>query len=384
MLIGVPPLAGRSLSRAATPRLEEQGERVAVAVLGLEASGLASKVAATLSSAVVQSLAQLSRSRPVPGKSLEEIKLVFGCMDERVECMAAASRSLGARKLLWGSVAERGDAVVLRLSLLDVSARSIKRSAPVVLSRSDVEGPMVAVQKLVRALLGEPLASIRIRGRAKGALVRVDGRVAGTIGEEGLLLAEVAPGKRIIVLARGLEVIWQRELDVPPGAELELDVDAPAASMTGVPTLEQIAGSEQSARAGQGWRVAFWTVLALAVGAGIAIVPNALVVRSATDDKEQYFRDHPEGDWRGGCDAASLPDDLDRICARGARHALITNVLIGSAAALGVGAGVLAFKAWSSGRAATTARTASPSVPRLSASAGPENAKLGVGVSLDF
>src|SRR4051794_17285375 len=106
-------------------------DTTSVAVLGVEPIDVPEALAQQLTDALRQRAAGTSGVRAVQGKDLIEIKMVFGCDQEQPVCMAQAGRTLGADKLLYGTLrkAGRGGAqVAVSLKLLDVKGGTVEHS----------------------------------------------------------------------------------------------------------------------------------------------------------------------------------------------------------------------------------------------------------------
>src|SRR5678815_2516577 len=95
-----------------------------VAVLGIEPVDVPEALTQSLTDALRQRASSTPGVRTVPGKDLVEMKMIFGCDGEQATCMAQAGRSLGADKLLYGTLKKAGKSsnnVVAALKLLDVN-----------------------------------------------------------------------------------------------------------------------------------------------------------------------------------------------------------------------------------------------------------------------
>src|SRR5258706_7542148 len=75
-----------------------------VAVLGIEPVDVPDASAVQLTDALRQRAAATGGVRLVQGKDLVEMKMIFGCDGETPACMAQAGKSLGADKLLYGTL----------------------------------------------------------------------------------------------------------------------------------------------------------------------------------------------------------------------------------------------------------------------------------------
>ena len=91
-------------------------------VLGLEAlEPQDNAVANDITEALRQRVATSKGGPLIPGKDLVEIKLVFSCSDEAPACLAQAAKSLGAAKLIYGSVKRAGGELVITLKQIDAT-----------------------------------------------------------------------------------------------------------------------------------------------------------------------------------------------------------------------------------------------------------------------
>src|SRR5262245_21263064 len=79
-----------------------------VAVLGIEPVDVPEQPTQAVTDALRQRAAGTPGIRVVPGKDLVEMKMIFGCDGEQATCMAQAGRSLGADKLLYGTLKTAG------------------------------------------------------------------------------------------------------------------------------------------------------------------------------------------------------------------------------------------------------------------------------------
>src|SRR5947209_6217945 len=91
-----------------------------VSVLGIEAQEVPEQLARELTDALRQRAATVRTFTPAPTKDLTEIKLVFGCVDEAPACMAHAGKTLGADKVLFGSIRKTSAGFKVMLRWLDV------------------------------------------------------------------------------------------------------------------------------------------------------------------------------------------------------------------------------------------------------------------------
>jgi hypothetical protein len=178
-----------------------------VAVLGIEASeGVPDSMAVGVTEALRQRMSVLPGYHLIQGRDLVEVKLVFSCPDEAPACMSQAAKSLGASRLVFGSIKKAGpDAFDVTLKLFDADKAVVESWTADQLSRAQSSGPALRApaQKWIATLTGEALpGTLHLQGGVVGAAVAVDGVAAGVMGAGGLTIASVAAGKHEIVVTK--------------------------------------------------------------------------------------------------------------------------------------------------------------------------------------
>jgi hypothetical protein len=278
----------------------------AVAVLGIEASeGAPDSLATSLTDALRQRVSGTKGFRLVPGRDLVEVKLVFSCPDEAPSCMAQAGKSLGASKLIFGSVKRSAsDSYVVTLKLLDTNRSIVDAWVAEQISKAQATGPALRgpVQKWFATLTGQGGAgTVRIRGDVIGAAVSLDGTPSGLIGTDDLVLAGVTPGKHDVVVTKpGYEAV-HKEVIVAAGDIAHLDVNLPRASGSGsvlggggATSLEQsddLHGADrESSASSAGLKTATWAVLGAGVVAIALGVKWGLDVQKINKDLDKFRR----------------------------------------------------------------------------------------------
>jgi hypothetical protein len=178
-----------------------------VAVLGIEASeGVPEAVATAATDALRQRMSLTAGYRLVQGRDLVEVKLVFSCPDEAPACMGQAAKSLGAARLIFGSVKKAGaDSFSLTIKLFDgekevVESWTTDQFTRVQSTAAGLRGP---AQKWIATLTGQSLpGTVHIQGGVVGAQVSLDGVGVGVISANGLGISGVAPGRHEIVVSK--------------------------------------------------------------------------------------------------------------------------------------------------------------------------------------
>jgi len=293
-------------------------DNLTVAVLGLEAGdGAPDSVAVGVTEALRQRVSTLSGYRLVQGRDLVEVKLVFSCPDEAPACMGQAAKSLGASRLIFGSVKNVGaDAYSVTVKLLDADKEVVESWTTDQISVAQSSGAALRapVQKWIAALTGQSLpGTLHVLGGVVGASVAVDGVAAGVMGAGGLTITNVAagaheitvtkpgylPAKKSVTLGSGdaREVAIELVAAAPVPSETpaaEPGVAEPSASGPTAPVEPSREGAELSGGSSGGsrigYQVATWVSLAGAL-AGIAIgIRYSLLVGDANSRLDPYRR----------------------------------------------------------------------------------------------
>jgi hypothetical protein len=170
----------------------------------------------------------------VPGRDLVEVKLVFSCPDEAPSCMAQAGKSLGATKLIFGSVKKSiGDRFLVTLKLLDANRGIVDAFVAEEITKAQSTGPAIRgpVQKWFGTLTGQGGAGIiKVRSDVIGASVSLDGNPSGVMGTDDMVLPGVSSGKHEVILTKpGYEQV-RKEVTVASGETVPVD-----AKMTRLP-----------------------------------------------------------------------------------------------------------------------------------------------------
>ncbi|HET6280347.1 MAG TPA: PEGA domain-containing protein, partial [Polyangia bacterium] len=208
-----------------------------------------------------------------------EIKLVFGCSDEAPACMAQAGKSLGAAKLLFGSIKRLGGDPVITLKLLDVSRAVVESSMTeaIVKRRADAATIRPLTAKWITRLSGKPgTGSLAVRANVAGASVSLDGVVIGTTGDKPVAVTDVAVGKHEVSVEKSGFTRTRQEFSLAAGQSLPLSLSlSPLSLGAAESSAEPVAITRPGDDTGDGAddssrtlaRVGFWTAL---VGASVS------------------------------------------------------------------------------------------------------------------
>jgi PEGA domain len=207
-----------------------------VAVLGIEPLDVPEQLGQAVTDALRQRAAATPGIRVVPGKDLVEMKMIFGCDGEQASCMAQAGRSLGAEKLLYGTIKKAGQGrgagtnVVVGLKLLDVNTGLIERFVNETVTRRDIAPGYVSplASKWFAALVEvEAKPTLNITTEPAGATVSVDGQSAG---RTPITLRDLSAGKHDFVISLAGRVTINKVIELKPGGSHEVSLQMEAES----------------------------------------------------------------------------------------------------------------------------------------------------------
>jgi len=176
---------------------------VSVAVLGLEPVEVPEALAQQLTDALRQRAASTGGVRMVQGKDLIEVKMVFGCDGELPACMAQAGKTLGADKLLYGTV-KKGTSkttVIVALKLLDVKTAVVEKFVNDTVQKRELAGNnvnSVAGRWFGQLLEVEAKPTLTVTSDPSGANVAVDGT---GYGRTPLTLRDLPPGTHTVIVS---------------------------------------------------------------------------------------------------------------------------------------------------------------------------------------
>jgi len=276
-----------------------------LSVLGLEpAAGAPDSVAAAVTEALRQRVTSSGMFRLAQGRDLVEVKLIFSCPDEAPPCMTQAAQSIGASKLVFGSVQPVGtDAFIVTIKLLDAERGVVESWISEQISKAQATpvGLRAPVQKWFATLTGQALpGTLKIVGGVVGAAVLLDGVQAGLLGSDGLMVAGIAGGQHQITVGKAGYEKWERNVTLASGATERLQVQlkpienpSEQAQAEPIPAPVGLGGSTPGPAPeppNQGSRVGAWALLGLGiVGVGLGGY-SSYRVTSINSNLDQYRR----------------------------------------------------------------------------------------------
>src|SRR6266542_1209143 len=222
------------------------GQDVGVAVLGIEPIEVAQALASQLTDALRQRTAATSGVKLIQGKDLIEVKMVFGCDGETPTCMANAGRTLGADKLLYGTVKKASkNSVTVALKLLDVKNATVEKFVNDTVPRRELAVSQVgtnAARWFGQLLEIEVKPTLTVSSDPPGANVTVDGQA---YGRTPLTLRDLSAGQHTVVLSAPGRQPATRAVELKPGGAHDVVVAlegetpvAPLAPTTSRPVVE--------------------------------------------------------------------------------------------------------------------------------------------------
>ena len=347
-LIAVMGLGDTSVLAQSTP----------VAVLGVEAVDAPTNRAACLTELLKGQVKQAPGHSLAPGKDLDEIKLVFGCVDEKPACMSRAGKSLKAGKLIWGTLKKGPAGYVLSIKVLDVAASKVVNEVSEAIAKRALDDNCAsdAVGSIARNIFATNKGSIKVSANISGAQVMLGPTVIGLTYDMPIVLKDLPPGQYKIVIRKDGYVTWDRLVTIKGGQVLEINA-----------TLQEIGkgpkpgpgdeGELKPSKGKLGWKIAFWSSAALTVGMATGLGVTGAGVLGVEKDKDDFILDYrqkmnnyhllsDDQDVCGQTVKSSFQADLDKICDDGQGKAMLANVFLGLTLAAAAASGFFYYKAY--------------------------------------
>ena len=364
--------------------------KLRVAVLGFAPGEVSGTLAAELGEALRQRVARLGTLKLAPGKSLEEIKLVFGCVDGKAACMTRVGRQLGVDRLIWGVVRAEQGRFRVTLKMLNVTRGVIVARPSGLFSEADLHDPVGTVSGLSASLFPRVQSGLILVTNIAPTAVLVDGQridTTGTVTDLGRL----APGPHTVEVHRPGYRSWRGRVQTRAGQTLELRLNLRVLG-AGIDEAEERSTQQSDTRGPLGWRIAFWSAVAASVGLGVGMLVSGLSVRSLESDKEDEIRglvaqgEQPQAVFDGltqgnACEVAEQASArLDDICHRGKARATLFNALFGASLVSLIATGYLGYRAYF----ARDGLEYEVSRPAWRLLAGADSRRAELGLALDF
>ncbi len=348
-----------ALSLVALPRLAGARDTT-VAVLGLEAQAGADPVASSLTYALRQRAAGSRGLAMVPGKDLIEVKLVFNCVDETAHCMSQAGKSLGADKMLYGSVRKLAPGYAVSLKWFDVASGRIDKQVSE--SFLDNQASPAVLTGMARTWFGAlsgvaTLGTLRLVVADSGAEVSVDGKVVAQSRGQPITVPDLPPGDHTVRVQKNGFHKLTTKVQVRSGDPTTLELRLEAEPVSGP--------SPEPEGDGSGWRTGFYVTAAGSVVTLAATIGLGLKVKSLEDQKRDQIRQslldaNPTNDITATGDACTQAkarnSTVAKTCDDGAQFATLTNVTLGVGIVLAATSAYLFYKGFLSDEGKMTDR----------------------------
>jgi hypothetical protein len=230
--------------------------------------------------------------------------------------MSQAGKSLGASKLIFGSIKKAGVDYQLTLKLLDVSRAVVEsfETDTITKRRADAAALRQMAPAWLAKLSGQGNGSIQIRANFAGAEVSLDGTRVGVTGGEPVVVADVAAGKHEVAVEKSGYTTTKQEFTLAAGQSLPLtltlspvsvEVARPVEAHRAAPQRADVSEEPVGTEGGGSHALAktgFWVGVVGAVTSGILAVKFGLDVRDINDQLNQYRRFPCAQSSTGYCD----------------------------------------------------------------------------------
>lgn len=207
-----------------------QAAQVSVGLLGIDGASVEPGMGQALTDALRKHLPSLPNMRvEMKSQDLSEVKLVFGCTEERPDCMAKVGRSLGVDRLIFGSIRKSPQATTYTVSLKQLNVvdstieKYITEAVPADALRLGSPQLNDLVGRWLPALLNDSRrGGFRILTEPPGASVQLDGV---PLGQTPLAFGEVEIGDHTVRIEKPGFPPIVRTITVRGGQSDELSIN---------------------------------------------------------------------------------------------------------------------------------------------------------------
>ncbi len=363
-----------TFSQPAHSQPQKTSQKPSVGILGLlvEDSGEGvNQEAAELSRVVTMQLRAHANNADSPYKAESranrdflELKLLFGCAEERPACIAAIGKDLLVDYLVFGRITQIGQTYRISLALFDIEKQGIIRTTSGSVSNraTSYEKNMETNKLLEQVLDMELTGSIYIvRDKQtinKTADIYVDGIYAGTAhpGISPTILQKVTVGNHSLRVTSQGYSSWQTRLNVQ---------NQLVTKVTPV-LIPQTQRKAKSRSPNQHWRTLFWVGAGVTAATAAGGILSGLRVNGSLQDKKTeslLALQQNEGITISSSDAcgdaktmntAAPSTGLQAVvdaCNKGQSAAVLTNTLFGTSAVVAIATSIFYYKGYiASGR----------------------------------
>lgn len=216
----------------AAPPAHASTGTITVGLLGIDGANAPAETGPAITDALRRAIPKFSTVRiEMSQQDPVEVKLVFGCTDEKPDCMAKVGKSLSVGRLIYGSLRKQQGTGVYTVTLkqLNVADATVEKfiteTVPLTLltaGNPELDG---LVEKWLRELLIDGLrGSLHITSEPPSATVQLDG-VA--VGVTPLSLNELEVGDHVVKLELPGHISMVRPVTIRGGLIHELTAQLP-------------------------------------------------------------------------------------------------------------------------------------------------------------
>lgn len=255
-----------------------QAAPVAVGLLGIDGASVEPGMGQALTEALRRHLPNLPNMRvEMKHQDLSEVKLVFGCTDERPACMAKVGRSLGVDRLIFGTIRKQPQATMYTVSLKQLNVidstieKYITEAVPAEALRADNPQLNDLVGRWLPALLSDSSrGGFRVLTEPTGASVQLDGV---PLGQSPLAFNEVEVGDHTVRIELPGFPPVTRKITVRGGQNDQLFVNlTQPAETTPPPVASDKGGLLMNKSVNRGLRLTAYITAGLAGASAIAAI----------------------------------------------------------------------------------------------------------------
>jgi hypothetical protein len=285
---------------------------ITVGLLGIDGANAPAETGPAITEALRRAIPKFSSVRiEMSQQDPVEVKLVFGCTDEKPDCMAKVGKSLSVGRLIYGSLRKQQGTGVYTVTLkqLNVADATVEKfiteTVPLTLLTAGNPELDTLVEKWLRELLIDGLrGSLRITSEPPSATVQLDG-VA--VGVTPLSLNELEVGDHVVKLELPGHTSMVRPVTIRGGLIHELTAQLQPRRL--VSTGRGESGEHHPTNWSRGLRYTSYVFYGLAAVSTLAAVGTW---RSyvANEDRANVYLNQLESDLRGSGTLGNYRDFL--------------------------------------------------------------------------
>lgn len=267
--LGVPLAAASAQASAGT---------ITVGLLGIDGANAPAETGPAITQALRRAIPKFGSVRiEMSQQDPAEVKLVFGCTDERPDCMAKIGKSLSVGRLIYGSLRKQPGTGIYTVTLkqLNVTDATVEKfiteTVPLTLLNAGNPELDALVEKWLRVLLIEGLrGALQVYSEPPGATVLLDGAASGTTP---LSLNDLEVGEHVVKVDLPGHTSLVRTITIRSGQVHELTAQLPVRR---VPTVKPVETAEQKpadyGRYSRGLRYTSYVLYGLAAVSSLAAI----------------------------------------------------------------------------------------------------------------